>query len=201
MIIENSGKCYRFPLEHNLGFGYAETLDYTDITKFSGKIIFSYDIFQKKHESPIPLEEIRNYSKLISFHPLLSFPNIKGRDSWQLVGQAIYLKEPEIIFKDISSILKNDDWSSLWGWHTYTNFKQIGPIVPYESVRKFELPTLYEKKAIQIRSTFHVLLSNEIDIKTFYDLKNNYLKRLYVEHLNTSLPKEKSNSLLSSLRQ
>ena len=34
MIKENSGKIYRFRLDHNLGYGFAEVYDFTDHSEF-----------------------------------------------------------------------------------------------------------------------------------------------------------------------
>ena len=52
MITENSGKIYRFKLDHDLGFGFAEVYDFTDHSMFDGRLVYVYDKIDKIKKGP-----------------------------------------------------------------------------------------------------------------------------------------------------
>ena len=52
MTAENSGKVYRFKLDYNLGLGFAEVYDFTDLSMFDGRDVYVYN---RHDEEAIPL--------------------------------------------------------------------------------------------------------------------------------------------------
>ena len=59
MIKENSGKIYRFKLDHDLGYGFAEVYDFTDHSMFDGRIVYVYNRRDKRDENNYILSEIK----------------------------------------------------------------------------------------------------------------------------------------------
>ena len=60
MIVENSGNIYRFKLDHDLGFGFAEVYDFTDeLSMLDGRIVYVYVKHDKEEKAKYELSEIR----------------------------------------------------------------------------------------------------------------------------------------------
>jgi hypothetical protein len=158
MIIENSGKIYEFKLEHDLGYGYCQYNDFTDISKFEGKLISVFNLIRKDNESIPTIKTKIDSPVLFGPHPLLKAPNSRGKAAWKYVGQVITASIPEIVFKRVRDHHIKKDWNKLIGWHYYKNFKESGPDCNYEEVRHLELPVLYGMKTVETRTTMQLLL-------------------------------------------
>jgi hypothetical protein len=83
MIKENSGKIYRFKLDHNLGYGFAEVYDFTDHSMFDGRIVYVYNRRGKKDEKNYELSEIRETGIALGPIRLYKFPAARGLHSWK----------------------------------------------------------------------------------------------------------------------
>ena len=57
MIEKKSGLVFQLRLQHDLGYCFIQTLDFSDISPFSGKLIYVYDYFVKE-ESTVNINEI-----------------------------------------------------------------------------------------------------------------------------------------------
>ncbi len=67
MVAENSGKIYRFKLDHDLGFGFAEVYDFTDeLSMLDGRIVYVYDKCDKEEKLNYELVEILSCPGLLA---------------------------------------------------------------------------------------------------------------------------------------
>src|SRR5690349_1815202 len=87
MIKENSGKVYRFILDHSLGYGFAEVYDFTDHSMFDGRLVYVYNRHDKIAQSKYLFSEIRATGIAIGPVRLYKFPNTRGLHSWKLLFQ------------------------------------------------------------------------------------------------------------------
>jgi Immunity protein 26 len=196
---KNSGNIYQFTLNHNLGFGYCEFVDYSDVSTFSGKLIYVFDIIDKKRNDNPDVEKISNYSLLFGPVPLLKTPNIKGKGAWKLIGKTKNLKSEIPIFKDVRGNYTKKDWTKLGSWFPLKNFHDVGQDCGYELLRHFELPVLYGMKEIEIRTTIHLLLLNNKNVKEYYDLTDFHLRNIYIRVVNTSFNSKDADRFLKEI--
>ena len=199
MIEENSGKIYQFKLEHNFGFAYCELTDFTDITKFSGKLVSVFSFIESKVHANPDIEQIVHSPLLFGPHPLLKFPNIKGKGAWKFIGKLKKISIPNIIFKDVRDNHTNKDWTKLKGWHRVKDFEVVGEDCDYEEVRNLELPVLYGMKEIEMRTTMQLLLMNKKSIKDYYDLRDFHVRNIYIQTVNTSFCLSDANKYLNEI--
>ena len=197
MVIENSGKIYEFKLEHNLGYAYCQFNDFTDVVQFSGKLISVFSIIKPDKDPTPTIDQIINSPILFGPHPLLKFPNARGKGAWKIIGQIIMASIPEIIFKDVRDNYIKKDWTKLKGWFYYKNFLgERSNDCDYEEVRHLELPVLYGMKTIETRTAMHLLLLDKKNVADYYDLSDFYLRNVYIDIVNTSFNLEEANKLL-----
>ncbi|HWJ27971.1 MAG TPA: hypothetical protein VNS32_15605 [Flavisolibacter sp.] len=200
MIEENSGKIHRFKLDFNLGFCYCIQFDFTDITKFSGKLIYVYDLISTESTCSINIEQLTSSSFLFGPKPLLKFPHIKGKGAWEYIGKIDNLIKPRIIFKSVRDNYTMKDWTKLKGWHKYEDFETVGVDCNYEEIRYLELPVLYGTSEIEIRSTMHILLLNKKRVNDYYDLEDLHLRNIYIQTVNSSFKLDEANKFLNEIK-
>src|SRR5690242_13548540 len=88
MIIENSGKIYRFKLDHNLGFGFAEVYDFTDeLSMLDGRLVYVFNKHDKEPKPTYDLSEIRKTGIALGPIRLHTFPNTRGLHAWKFILQ------------------------------------------------------------------------------------------------------------------
>jgi len=62
MIATNSGKIYRFTMDHGLGYGFAEVYDFTDHPMFDGRL-GDKNMFLQLINTYYPLEKTVGFLK------------------------------------------------------------------------------------------------------------------------------------------
>ena len=82
MIEENSGKFFRFKLDFELGYGFAEAYDFTDIHSADGSMVFVYNRIDKDIKKKYNLEEITSTGIALGPIRLISYPNSRGIGAW-----------------------------------------------------------------------------------------------------------------------
>ena len=125
MIKENSGKIYRFKLDHNQGYGFAEIYDFTDLYEFDGRIIYVYNLIEDKPKPKYDLDII--YKSGISIGPirLMSFPGTRGKYASKYIGQRNDLLINEIPeTKELNGIIiEKSNWNDFDKWYRSDNFE------------------------------------------------------------------------------
>ncbi len=204
MIIENSGKIYRFKLDYNLGFGFAEFYDFTDeISMFDGRIVYVYNKIDKEEKKQYELTYIREKGVAIGPIRLHKSPNTKGLNSWKYLFKTdnfLIDKLPDT--KELQGIeAKDDNWDNfknLWYNSNYDK-KYLPNYVDYEKVRHLETRIINSNLGVVKKATMKYLLDSCKKISEYYDLTEIGNKNLFVQLINTYYPLEKTKEFLKQI--
>jgi len=209
MVLKNSGKIFRFELEHNQGFAYCEFVDFSDLFSFDGRLIYVFDLIEKQINKLANISYIETHKILFGPVPLIKAPNIRNKEvKLNLIGKTNNIKSEMPVFKYIILPTIKKDWTKLEGWQKNTwgidrgkpGSSGLSKIVNYEEVRYLEEAVLHTMKGIVIRTTMLVLIRENKKIKDFYDLQDFYLRGLYIRVVNTSLSKIEGEQLLNEIQ-
>jgi hypothetical protein len=77
MILENSGKIYRFALDHGLGYGFSEVYDFTDDSMFDGRYAFVYNKIDQVVCKEYRIDDIRKSGIALGPITFYKFPNVR----------------------------------------------------------------------------------------------------------------------------
>ncbi|MEZ5007939.1 MAG: hypothetical protein R2728_15440 [Chitinophagales bacterium] len=200
MIIENSGKIFKFSLDHNLGYSYAEILDFTDITEFDGRIIYVFDLEGKDVEN---IDEIISSKLLLGPILLYKFPNAKGKFSWKLIGRTekfITTRWP--LFKKLQgSIIKDYNWNNLEKWYIVDRNSEDNSInyFLYDEIRYVETTILNSHVGVAKKATMMHLIKENKKVSDYYDLSEIGNRNLFIQLVNTYYPLERTVELLKEI--
>ena len=202
MIKENSGKIYRFKLDHGLGYGFAEVYDFTDHSMFDGRVVYIYNRHDKIDQNEYVYSDIKKTGIALGPIRLYKFPNTRGLHSWKFLLQTDELlihSLPET--KELRGLeSKDDNWDNLGDWYS-SNYdrKQMPTFVPYEKVRHLENRIINSPSGVATKFTMKVILDNKEKVSDYYDLNNLADKNMFVQMINTYYPLTKTKSFLKQL--
>lgn len=197
MIKENSGKIFRFKLDFNMGFGYAEQVDFSDVHTFDGILILVYKLIDDSIVER-SIDEIRKSGILFGPVSIFRYPPQRGKGAWKLLCIAsdfIINELPPIKFMSGSKPIK--DWSKTKGqWYKYTNWKADPIKVNYEDVRYIETSTLNSSTGIVSKITMMKIIQSGERVSNYYDLTDLGYKNIYIQIVNTYYDKDTAEKLL-----
>tara|TARA_R110000868_G_C10575404_1_gene738131 strand:- start:50 stop:664 length:615 start_codon:yes stop_codon:yes gene_type:complete len=203
VITENSGKIYRFKLDHNFGFGFAEIYDFTDISEFDGKIIYTFNRIDSEEKSDYDLKKITESG--ISFGPIrtVSFPGTRGKYATKYIGQRTDLMINEIpVTKEYHGLLINENnWDNLTKWYFSDKFEKLhSNFVNYSELRNLETRILSSIVGIATKLTMKKIIDENKKVSDFYDLRQMGNLNLFVQLINTYYPIELTEKLLTEIK-
>ncbi len=199
---KNSGKIFRFKLDHSLGFGFAEMYDFSDTDPFDGCLIYVYNRYDQQEEKEYNLEQITAAGIALGPIRLNNFPNTRGQGAWKLLFQTNKLMITEIPeTKELRGlIIKDDNWDNLQDWYgSNYNTNSLPIFLPYEKLRHLETRILNANTSIATKFTMKVLLDKNVEISKYYDLKKTGNRNLYVQLVNTYYSLNKAKKFLKQI--
>lgn len=203
MIQDNSGKLYRFKLDHDLGYGFAEVYDFTDLSMFDGRIVYVFSRYDKEEKLSYNLAEIRKAGIALGPIRLYKFPNIRGLHSWKYLFKADSLLISELPeTKELQGLhWKDDNWDNFKGkWYNSNyNKDQLRTYVDYEKVRHLETRILNSPSGVVKEFTMKVILDKNQKVSKYYDLAELSNKNIFVYLINTYYPLDKTKEYLRQL--
>jgi hypothetical protein len=201
MIIENSGKIYRFKLDHNLGYGFAEVYDFTDESEFDGRPVFVFNKVDKELYESYTLDEIRSSGVALGPLAFFRFPNIKGVGAWKYLFQSKdFLLTERPPYKYLHSLRNNDNWSEFDSWSRGPSDPKTARVfVPYEDIRHLETRILNSTLSAVHKLTMKLLLDRGQKVSDYYDLGYIGNKNSFVQLINTYYPAEKTKEFLKQI--
>jgi len=202
MIKENSGKIYRFKLDHDLGYGFAEVYDFTDHSMFDGRIVYVYNRRDKKDEINYVLSEIKETGIALGPIRLYKFPAARGLNSWKYLfksDELIITELPET--KELHGLsFKDDNWNNFKTWYkSNRDFKKPLVYIDYEKVRHLETRIINAPSGVAKEFTMKVILDNKEKVSDYYDLSELGNKNLFVYLINTYYPLDKTKIYLKQI--
>lgn len=87
MIEESSGIFFRFKLDFDLGFGFAEVYDFRDVRPVDGIMVFVYHRIDKEIANRYSLEAVISSGIALGPIRLYSYPNSRGKGAWKRLGK------------------------------------------------------------------------------------------------------------------
>lgn len=202
MIPENSGKIYRFAMDHGLGYGFSEVYDFTDDSMFDGRYAYAYN---RRDENVLPeynMNEIRSSGIALGPITFYKFPNVRGIGAWKYLFQTndfLISERPET--KSLQSLYnRSDNWAEMNEWFRWPHdLKLMRNFVPYEEVRYFETRILNGPGSIVKKFTMKTLLDMGKKVSEYYDLGELGIRNMYVQLINTYYTLERTKYFLEDL--
>jgi hypothetical protein len=203
MIKENSGKLYRIELEHNQGYAFVETYDFTDISEFDGRIVYIYNLIEFETKTKYNLIEIKNSGIGIGPIRMMHFPATRGKYATKFIGQNTEFMISEIPKTKELNFLKNKEinWDNFDYWY-YSDSTEKGELkfVNYSKVRKMETRILASIVCVTKKTTMKKLIDDGKEISKYYDLSEIGNYNLFVQLINTYYPLEKTIELIKDVK-
>lgn len=204
MIKENSGKIYRFKLDHNLGYGFAEVYDFTDHSLFDGLIVYVYSRYDPIDERSYNLADIKVTGIALGPIRLYKFPNTRGLHAWKYLFQTDELlisSIPET--KELRGLYtKDNNWNNLGDWYnSHYDSRKLPDFVSYEKVRYLETRIVHASTGVATKFTMKVLLDNGKNVSDYYDLNDLGNSNMFVQMINTYYPLSKTKDYLNQMLQ
>ncbi len=204
MITENSGKIYRFKLDHDLGFGFAEVYDFTDHSMFDGRLVYVYDKIDKINEKKYGITEIRSSKIALGPIRLYKFPASRGLHSWKFLfktDELLITEFPETKEFHGSKINSNDyDWSKLNTWYkSDRDPRKWLAYVDYEEIRHLETRIINSPSGVAKEFSMKVLLDTNEKVSDYYDLSDLGNKNLFTYLINTYYPLKSTRKYLRQI--
>jgi len=205
MIKENSGKIYRFKLDHGLGYGFAEVYDFTDHSMFDGRIVYVFNRLDKDEKKNYDFSDIRSSGIALGPIRLYKFPNTRGLHSWKFLFKTDNLLINELPeTKELQGLeWKDDNWNNFKGQWYSSNYgpKRLPTYVDYEKVRHLETRIVNSSTGVVNQFTMKVILDRQEKISKYYDLSELGNKNMFVYLINTYYPLEKTKEYLKQIPQ
>ena len=198
MIDKNSGNIFRFPLEHGLGYGYAEVLDSSDSGTWE-YLAYVYNYFVN-NEVFNDIEKVIKSGVYMGPFNITRYPNTKGKKAWKLIGRNENFNKNLPSRKSFTGDIGFYDWSKLNPWRLFK-----GPIyefeeVEYEKVRYLEYVNLLtHKDSLPKKVTMKRLIEMGKKVGEYYDFSDLGNRNVFVQVINTYFSQEKVEELIKDL--
>ncbi len=202
MITENSGKIYRFKLDHELGFGFAEVYDFTDHSMFDGRLVYVYNKIDNKNEKEYKISEIRDSKIALGPIRLYKFPASRGLHSWKLLFKIDELLITELpdTKENHSLSFKDDNWNNIKTWYkSKRDFNNPIVYVDYETIRHLETRIISSPSGVAKEFTMKVILDRDEKVSDYYDLSDCGNKNLFIYLINTYYPLKSTKKYLRQI--
>ncbi|HYH15227.1 MAG TPA: hypothetical protein VD794_08405 [Flavisolibacter sp.] len=199
MIEENSGKFFRFKLDFDLGFGFAEAYDFTDIHSADGNIVFVYNRIDTDIKKSYTPTDITDSGIALGPIRLFRYPNSRGTGAWKyLFKQDSYIiEEPNIVKIGQDNAPWVHDWNNLKKWYKSDYDRNHMPeYVPYTEVRSLETRIVNSTLGVVTKTTMKKLIDDEKDVTAYYDLSELGNRNMFIQLINTYYPLEKAKELI-----
>jgi hypothetical protein len=204
VIKENSGKIYRFKLDHNLGFGFAEIYDFTDYSDFDGRLIYVYNQIDMEVKSDYDLNSINNSGIAMGPIRLQSFPGTRGKFSTKYIGQRkeLLINKIPVTKELLGLIIRNMNWNDFDKWYRSDKFEDgESKFVSYDKVRYLERRVLSHISGVATKFTMKKIIEDDNNITDFYDLTQIGNLNLFLHVINTYFPLEKTQQVLGEIKK
>ena len=199
MIEENSGKFFRFKLDFDLGYGFAEAYDFTDIHSADGSMVFVYNRIDKEIKKHYNLEEITSTGISLGPIRLISYPNSRGIGAWKYLFKhdKFIIEEPNITKHEQGFLPIVNDWNTIKRWYK-SDWDPKGPpeYVPYSQVRQLETSIINTNQSVVKKATMKNLIDAGENVTKYYDLSELGNRNMFVQLINTYYPLEKTIELI-----
>ncbi|MBO6516827.1 MAG: hypothetical protein JJ975_09790 [Bacteroidia bacterium] len=200
MTNDKSGSIFKFQLEHDKGYAYAEILAYPDCgdNEFMARVFTLIDFELDTKRS---IEEITQSGVYLGPLVINKFPSVKGKTPWNYIG-----RNPDSDFeltpvKNHNMMRLHDDWSLLGPWQLFRGygFDVSHELLDYEDVRHYETDILTHKDAVPTKVTMRQIIDKGERLSEYYDFDELGNRNLLVQVVNTYYPKQVAQGVLSEV--
>lgn len=202
MVSENSGKIYRFAMDHGFGFAFAEVYDFTDYSPFEGRYTYVFNKIDLVAGRVYNISNIRSSGIALGPIAFYKFPNVRGIGAWKLIGQTkdflLTERPPSKELRGMHHV--NDNWDELGDWYRAPyDFNKLPEYGPYELVRNLETRILNGPGSVVMKLTMKTILDGGKKVSDYYDLTQLGTKNMYVQLINTYYSLERAKTFLKDI--
>lgn len=204
MIVENSGKIFLFKLNHNLGYGFAEVYDFSDLSWFSGRYIFVYNRIDQNVKITYDVENIRSSGIALGPITLYKLPNTRGVGAWKCIFKTedFIINKLPITKAHRGLMLTDINWNIFPDWYkSDIDPKKEIQFMKYETVRHLETRILNSNLGVATKFSMKVLIDNNKNIWDYYDSEDIGDVNMFEQLINTYYPLTKAEKLLSQFEK
>lgn len=199
MIGENSGKFFRFKLDFDLGYGFAEVYDFSDNYPVDGNIVFVYKRIDEELKKRYHDSEITSSGIELGPITLAGHPNTRGVGAWKYLFKTdTFIIDERPITKtaqDLNPLIYN--WNTLKRWHKSNWDTKKGPTyVEYSDVRSLETRIINSTAGIVKKTTMKKLIDKGENVAGYYDLSQLGNRNMFLQLINTYYSLEKAERLI-----
>lgn len=201
---EKSGKIYRFQLDHNFGYGFAEIYDFTDFCEFDGRIVYVYNRIDKEIQTKYDLEKINASGIALGPIRLANFPSTRGKYATKLIGQRTSFLINEIPpSKELQSLIINHlNWNDFNQWYrSDTDKTGDSKFTDYKNVRNLENRVLNHIASVATKFTMKKIIDEGMELLDYYDLTDVGKLNLCLQLINTYYPLETTEKLIAGFKK
>lgn len=190
-----------FKLDHDLGFGYAEYYDFTDIRVFDGRFVFIYNLIDSKPAKQLDLNRLTASGIALGPIALYKEINTRGKWAWKKLGKTnTYLLENWPVTKDLRGHpFKTWNWNDLDKWYIRSDDHDPLEYVPYEKVRRYETLALMSHPGVATEFSMKRLIDLGKKVNDYYNLNEFGNQIKFVQLINTYYPLETASELIKEL--
>lgn len=200
---QKSGIIFRFPLEFDMGFGYAEQDDFSDVHTFDGILISVYKLIDERIVDR-SVEEIKSSGVLFGPVSIFRYPPSRGKNKWKSIHQTTdFLINEWPLFKTYQGNEgENKDWSKLLPkWWITDRSDSTNDLVfkDYETLRYLETTILNSAEGVATKITMMKIIEEGKKVSDYYDLRLVGDRNMYLQIVNTYYDKETAETLLEDI--
>ena len=202
MKASNSGLIYAFPLDHGLGYGFAELYDFTDESVFDGRFVFVYNLISEAKPSAFDIDLLRKSGVALGPIVLFSFPGTRGKGAWRLLGkiEGDFFLNQWPVAKDLRGVdNKYPNWNKYDRWHLRGPGQDPLTYFPYDEIRRYETMMLNSTTSVVQKFSMKQVIDSGKNVADFYDLSDWAVLNAYKQLLNTYYPEKVVERLTSEL--
>jgi hypothetical protein len=202
MIEDNSGKFFRFKLDFDLGYSFAEVYDFTDIHSADGTKVFIYNRIDSAISKSYNLSEITSSGIGLGPITLHRYPNNRGIGAWKYLFKSNnYIIEDPPITKECQELAPwTYDWNLLKKWHKSDwNYKSKPVYLLYPQVRSLETRIMNSNIGVVKKVTMKYLIDNNKNVGEYYSFREIGNINMFIQLINTYYGLEKCQQLIKGV--
>jgi len=188
-----SGSVLEFKLPANLGIAYCKVLDFRYIREFDGVLAKVFDHVVKE-----PIDNVAELSEkdwMFGARRMPFLPGTRGKGAWVFRGVLIS-EEDHVIPEFRYSTAISEKVGINHPWHIVRNINQYSEeTYPFESVKHLENTIVSTRLGISIRAGMEYLRSKDIDVFSYFDLKDEVNTLIYRQMMSVTRYKDIPHSM------
>lgn len=179
-----TGSVFQFYVPEIKKYAFCKLFDFKHISNFHGVLIQVFDRFSDTSENTV--DDLKFSDWLFGARSINALPNLKKDSGWKSLGILTAVND-EVIpdFKDaqvVISVVENE--SEVGPWFPIHGLTRRGSNCEYSQIRHLERMILTTTSGIETRTGMEYCRINGLNIKDYYDLEDEGIRKMYWQMIN-----------------